>query len=275
MFPIDGKDGWVFLSMCSFDVVCRLVLSLVLSWIWTHIKSYWEINSVLGGKSLATALAIAYGCLFEKHRHPAVIWGRSSIFQVSQLRSHPRTARAAPGAALRCWSCWDSRSSHSKVSCQAEEPVFPLGLVPFLSVPYECLCSIESVAGYLRLTHCSVPRVSDGLQCLLMRIISGRKWPEAFQTGGMDLPQRNRAGEVLSGPQLLLLSFREKKKAKNFTCVWLRSGRKVVSVTAEQRYPTGCPASESYWSFPEGDHDFNVEILYLGDFLCSFKILEI
>lgn len=110
MFPIDGKDGHVFLSMCSFDVVCRLVLSPVLSWIWTRTKCYWEINSVLGGKSVATALAIAYGCLFEKHCPPAVIWGQSSIFQVSQLHSHPHTAGAAPGAALRCWTCWDSRS---------------------------------------------------------------------------------------------------------------------------------------------------------------------
>lgn len=99
-------EGWTrFPFMCSFDAVCRLVLSPVLSWIWTHTKCYWEINSVLGGKSVATALAIAYGCLFEKHCPPAVIWGQSSIFQVSQLHSHPHTAGAAPGAALRCWSC--------------------------------------------------------------------------------------------------------------------------------------------------------------------------
>lgn len=132
-------EGWTrFPFMCSFDAVCRLVLSPVLSWIWTHTKCYWEINSVLGGKSVATALAIARKALSTC----------SHLGPVLHLPGEP-----APFSSPHCRGCsWccpallellgQSELPHSKVSCQAEEPVFPLGLVPFVSVPCECLCSI-------------------------------------------------------------------------------------------------------------------------------------
>lgn len=48
-----------------------------------------------------------------------------------------------------------------------------------------------------------------------------------------------------------------------------------MSAAAEWNYRAECPVSESHGSFPGVDRNFNAEILYLDDFLCSWKILKI
>lgn len=125
---------------------------------------------------------------------------------------HPLTARAAPGC---CPVLGDGRQWGSEaggVGAMSLSGILPglqlycrrscvsLGPVSYPSVPYGCLCSIWSDAGYLSCSTCD-------LQCLLKRIPS---WEEnnlkPFELVCVALHLGDRAGEIVSGPQVLILS---------------------------------------------------------------------
>lgn len=181
---------------------------------------------------------------------------------LSSSLPHPLTARAAHG-----WAAvgqWGKRSlSHISPGLQlcCRRACVSLG-------PLNVFVASEMVLGTW-----IAPLVSGGLQCFLKRIPSwGDNNLKPFKLVVWPCTLGDRAGDILSGPQVLLYSLggESHKPSLCLTQMWQENSECDCWLELSCRVP----CSGSHRRSLLGDCNFNVEILYLGDFLCSFQVLK-
>lgn len=188
------------------------------------------------------------------------------IFHCVALSSsllHPLTARAALGwAAVGQWGRRSLSDTSPGLQLCCRRACVSLG-------PLDVFVVSEVVLGTW-----IAPLVSGGLQCFLKRIPSwGENNLKLFKLVVWPCTRGDRAGDKVSGPQVLLLSLGGESH-KPYLCLsqmWQENSERDCWLELS----CGVPWSGSHRSFLLGDCNFNVEILYLGDFLCSFTILKI
>lgn len=214
-------------------------------WCWEndvfHVSSWWESKIFLSMCSLTSCIPLCGSVLF-----PAAspyCQGCSWVAAVGQW-GRRGLSDISPGLQLCC-----------RRAC----------------VSSGCLCSIWSGAGYL---NCSTYVWYFAVFLILKRIPSwGDNNLKPFKLVVWPCTLWDRAGDMISGPQVLLSSLggESHKPYLCLTQMWQESSECDCCLELS----CGVPCSGSHRSFLLGACNFNVEILYLGDFLCSFKILKI